>query len=274
MHSGKGSATGRFIAIFVALAFAFIAVLQLAFYFSQPGRFNGPIVPWVGILLVSGFLLGAVFLSWGAVLWFGNFAMLLRWLGFLLLFLFSIIDFSFSFFLIPIILLTIFSLSRHEQGEAVHRSIIVPIVISLFGIILLFLSMTLNWYDWVYQSNNVIVGIWQVDKNLAIFIVITIFLTLLSLTLQFLIKKQLINYIAMVATLSTAVFIGIRVVRPASGADVISVGLGPGILLGLVGASLLVMGTILRIISSSDLSMPQNNSHVCPEMRPGRSCSN
>ncbi len=246
MQSDKGSATSRFLALFVALAFVLIAFLQLVLYLTQPGRFYGPVIPWVGILLVSGFLLGAAFLAWGAVLWFGIFAQLSRWLGFLLLFSLSILDFSFSFLLIPIAFLTVFSLSRHERDEIVHPSIITPIVISIFGVILLLLSMTLNWYDWVYPENNVIVSVWQADKNLAIFIVMTICLMLLSLPLQFLIKMRLMNYIIMVASLSTFLLVCMRILKPASADSVISVGLGPGILLGFVGALLLVIGAILR----------------------------
>ena len=249
-QSGKGSATGRYLAMFVALAFALIAILQISLYLTQPTSLHGTAIPWIGIVIISGYILGATSLFLGAILWYNGMPQFLRLIGFLALLLFSLMNVSFAFFLIPIALLSVFSLSKHERGELSTPSTIGPIVIIVAGSILLLLSMTLPWFDWVSQNNDMQVGLWEADKLIAFLILIATLFPLASLPLGFMIRGQLVEFLTLTASILVLSMVIFRVLVPASAPNVISIGLGPGIIMGLVGAAILVLGAVVNLVRS------------------------
>ena len=121
-HSGRAEVVIRAAAALAALAAALLSIYLIYLYLSEPGSATGPEIPPIGMVLTGGYLAGAACLLSGALLWYGSRALLLRAGGFMVLTILSLLamlSWAISplvlFLMLPLLIVSVFSLSNYER---------------------------------------------------------------------------------------------------------------------------------------------------------------
>lgn len=150
----------------------------------------------------------------------------------------------FLFLALPLVLSSL--LSKHKSIK-LNWSVSIGIIF-VVGAAFLFLSLTMPWYDWMYQGHGFPVSLWKANELAASLMLGATLFSLASLLINLLILRLFSRYLTFVAAMLVFSLLLFLMLKPATSTGVVSVGLDLGVLMGSVGAVLILLGAALDLL--------------------------